>query len=166
MTTDTTPAVDVETPVDFEQVNAALVQRNADLEDHNVNLELQLAAAQRALRSRIEQDGARQVGRRVPIRTAEMVSESLLVSVEAILTELKRSNSAAREGAVSSVAIEDMAKGPPKITTKLYLGSPLIHEDVDEALDAHGYAHREAERRALAGWVETVDALQNGSSAT
>lgn len=60
---------------------------------------------------------------------------------------------------VSSISIEDMAKGPPKIVSKFYAGSPLTREEVDEALDVHGYAHREAERRAMAGWAETVEAL-------
>lgn len=63
---------------------------------------------------------------------------------------------------VSSLEIENMAKGPPKITSKSY-GDPLTREQIDAALDAHAYACREAERRQMAGWQETVDMLREAS---
>ncbi len=75
--------------------------------------------------------------------------------LEEILAELRKSNSVAREGAVSSVAIEDMAKGPPKITTKRYTGSDL---EIDLAIEDHARAHAEAERRWKEDWSLTLEA--------
>lgn len=78
--------------------------------------------------------------------------------LEEILAELKRSNSVAREGAVSSIQIEDHPTKDRlvRVTTKQYTGSVL---DVEEALERHAFAHVEAERRALAGWAETVNGV-------
>lgn len=59
----------------------------------------------------------------------------------------------------SSIVIEDQVKGP-KVTTKVYVGSPLTREQVDRVLEIHGYAHREAERLSMNGWQETVDMLE------
>ena len=100
-----------------------------------------------------------------PQRALHEVLEAQCQMLAEMLIELRRSNSVAREGAISSVAIEDMAKGPPKITTKMYQGSPLSGEDVDMALAWHGYAHAEAERRALDGWKQTVDELHERAMA-
>jgi hypothetical protein len=100
-------------------------------------------------------------GRRVLFAHDQTVAQ-LLVE---ILTELRRANSTTREGAVSSVLIED---NPTKdrivrISTKTYAGSVV---DADEALRVHGYLHRRAEELALNGWRETVDALRaNGGAA-
>lgn len=64
----------------------------------------------------------------------------------------------------SSVAIEDMATGAKvKITTKAYAGSPLTYEQIDAALDAHGYAHRLAAQLALNNWQQTVDQLKGAA---
>lgn len=104
--------------------------------------------------------------RRIEVRSETSFETCILGLLDEVLTELKRSNSVAREGAVSSVAIEDMAKGPPKITSKAYSGSPLSREDVDAALEMHGYVHREAERRSLAGWAETIEAESEKRKAT
>lgn len=61
----------------------------------------------------------------------------------------------------SSVEIEDMTKEPfIKVTTKLYIGSPLTTADLDAALDAHGYAHRLAAEMILTKWQKTVDMLK------
>lgn len=64
----------------------------------------------------------------------------------------------------SSLEIENMAKGPPKITTKTY-GEPLTRAQIDAALEAHAYAHREAERRSMEGWRETVTSLEEAKHA-
>lgn len=61
------------------------------------------------------------------------------------------------EGGTNSLAIEDMAKGPPKIITKVYGGEPLARGQIDAILESHAYAHREAERRSLENWAATVD---------
>jgi hypothetical protein len=61
---------------------------------------------------------------------------------------------------ISSLTVEDMQKGPPKIISKSYDGRPLTRALVDQHLEAHAYAHREAERRAMSAWAETVAALE------
>lgn len=94
---------------------------------------------------------------RIPVDSGIQVLAALL---EELLAEAKRSNSTSREGAVSSIAIEDAAKGPPRIHTKHYQGSPLSHADLVQALDDHGFLVREAEQLALNGWAETGDALE------
>lgn len=62
---------------------------------------------------------------------------------------------------VSSVQIEDAAKGPPRITTKQYRHDELSLGELANALTLHGFARREAERRMLDGWQETVDELRD-----
>lgn len=62
-------------------------------------------------------------------------------------------------GRGSSLTIENLIKNPPKITTHQYEGQPLTHDDVDGFLDEHAYAFREAQRRSLDGWKETVAQL-------
>jgi hypothetical protein len=79
-------------------------------------------------------------------------------TLEEILAELRHSSSVDRTGAVSSLQIED---NPTKdrvvrVTSKSYTGSVL---PVEEALEAHGRAHREAEARARDGWAETLAAV-------
>jgi hypothetical protein len=59
----------------------------------------------------------------------------------------------------SSLAVEDMAKGDPKITSKSY-GTPLSLEQIDDALNAHAYAHRMAASLALDGWQRTLESLR------
>jgi len=88
-------------------------------------------------------------------RNSHDVLASIANTLVELLAEVKRGNSVAREGAVSSLLIED---NPTKdrivrVTSKHYAGSVV---DVDEALERHGYAHREAERLAMAGWATTV----------
>lgn len=85
--------------------------------------------------------------------------ESQVGLLQAILEELRRINNSPREGAVSSVLIED---NPTKdrivrVTSKVYAGSPL---PVEEAIESHARAHRLAEQHALDGWRETVEALR------
>lgn len=82
---------------------------------------------------------------------------SIEVTLEAILTEIKRANSAAREGAISSAAIESNSKGQ-NLMVKAYVGSDLCAA-VDDALEQYGRFFREAKLRAEAGWPETVVAL-------
>lgn len=65
---------------------------------------------------------------------------------------------------VSSVSFEDMQKGDPKVVTKIYAGSPLTVDDVDQALAIHAYAHRRAAELAMAGWQSTVESLVNGTA--
>lgn len=60
----------------------------------------------------------------------------------------------------SSIAIEDAAKGPPRISSKGYVGSPLTQEFIDGILEAHAYMHRRAEEMWKADWHATVDALR------
>jgi hypothetical protein len=62
---------------------------------------------------------------------------------------------------VSSIGIEDMAKGDPKITSKMYAGSFITREEVDQALDIHAYAHREAAKRATQQWADTLDMVSH-----
>ena len=59
----------------------------------------------------------------------------------------------------ASVWLEDRVKGPPMVGTKSYTHSPLTRDQVNQHMDAHAHAHREAERRALEGWAATTDAL-------
>jgi hypothetical protein len=61
---------------------------------------------------------------------------------------------------MSSLGIEDMAKGEPKITSKSY-GTPLSLEQIDDALNAHGYAHRMAASLAMDGWQRTLESLRS-----
>src|SRR5258708_2664298 len=61
----------------------------------------------------------------------------------------------------SSLTVENMVKGPPKITTHGYVGIPITREHIDEQLEAHAYACREADRRQMEGWKETVDLLKD-----
>lgn len=63
---------------------------------------------------------------------------------------------------ISSLAIEDMAKGEPKITSKSY-GKPLDFSQIDAALDAHGYAHRRAAELAMDGWQHSVEVLKRAN---
>ncbi len=84
--------------------------------------------------------------------------------LRAILTELQTLNARGQGEGMSSLAIEDMAKGPPKITSKIY-DAPLTRDEIDAALDAHGYAHRRAEQMAMDGWAETLAAVANARNA-
>jgi hypothetical protein len=93
--------------------------------------------------------------RLVPAQRSEhSLQVAQLQLLEEILAELKRGNAAERTGSISSVQIEDAAKGPPRIASKHYVGSPLTTADVDEALRVHGHAHVEAERLQMANWTE------------
>jgi hypothetical protein len=78
--------------------------------------------------------------------------------LEEILTELRHGNSSERTGAVSSLKVEGNPTRELKVrvTTHHYVGSPLTPETIGEQLDAHALAHREAERRAMNGWSETL----------
>jgi hypothetical protein len=138
-----------------------LAEKIARLEAYNARLKARAEDAERAfadLLTRQHHEG------RPEQRSTHDVLAAQETTLEAILAELRRANSAAREGAVSSILIED---NPTKdrvvrVTTKHYSGSVL---DVDEALEIHAHAHREAERRALDGWAETVDGLAEAKSA-
>lgn len=98
--------------------------------------------------------------RLIPVqRTEHDIQLTQQALLEDILRELQRANSTAREGAVSSILIED---NPTKdravrVTSKVYAGSAL---PVEEAIEAHGRAHRLAEQQALNGWAETLQAEQ------
>ncbi len=83
--------------------------------------------------------------------------------LEEILMELRRGNSVERTGAVSSVQIEDRPTKDLAVrcTSKVYAGSPL---PVDEALEDHARLHREAERRAMDGWSQTLEHVRNGGA--
>lgn len=99
------------------------------------------------LRSYIEERGRRTDGQRLI---------SIEMRLDDILLELRRANSVAREGAVSSVEIKPLASGVLQPVVKIYAGSEA---PVDEALEAYGRVVREAKVRAEAGWAETVDSL-------
>lgn len=127
MTTDTTPALDVETPVDLQQVNAALAQRCEALE-------IQLAAALRALESRIDREAVvRHVGpdsHRVPIQRQD---HDVLVDIADLLTRqtatLEHIRAALGQTSEdrTSVKIETGAKRELKPTVHVYAG------DTDQA---------------------------------
>lgn len=96
-------------------------------------------------------------------RSPEASTDRLGLVLEDLLTEVRHLRSDLRERAmggegVSSLTIEDMSKGDPKITSKTY-GLPLNIDEIDGAIEAHAYAHREAARRSLDGWAETLDGL-------
>jgi hypothetical protein len=86
---------------------------------------------------------------------------AILDSVQQMVTVLEMQLSDRGSDRVSSISFEDMAKGPPKVVSKMYAGSPISRHEIDEALDAHAYAHREAERRQMEGWAETVAKAQD-----
>lgn len=62
--------------------------------------------------------------------------------------------------AQSSIQIEDAAKGPPRITTKFYVGSRLDQGDLEYVLEAHAYMHRRAAEMAMNDWQLTVAQLK------
>lgn len=108
-----------------------------------------------------------QIPESVRVRTTQDYLMSLCQLAEEQLAEMRRIAHRTDNGvtdSVSSVAIEDLAKGDPKITTKLYPTSPLTTEHVDHALAMHAYAHRRAAEMAMNGWAETVEQLQNGGA--
>ncbi len=81
--------------------------------------------------------------------------------LEEILAELRKANSTAREGAVSSVevkfsaATKDLPSKPAPVI-KAYAGSPV---PVDEAIEAYGRALLLMERALIDGWERTVSQL-------
>jgi hypothetical protein len=102
-------------------------------------------------------------GRLVPVQRYDLRSEhdlqvAALQLLEELLAEVKRGNTAERTGAVSSVQIEDAAKGPPRLTTKRYSGS---EPEVDEAIADHTRAKAAANERWLTDWQATVEALKS-----
>lgn len=89
--------------------------------------------------------------------------EPVLMLLEEILAELRRGNSIERTGAVSSAEIKFLANGTPQPTVKAFAGSVV---PVDQALEAYGRLFREANARAMNGWVETVAGLEQKESAS
>lgn len=67
---------------------------------------------------------------------------------------------AATTSEVAKIEVENMAKGPPKITSRSYDGSVLTRELVDQHLEAHAYATAQAEKMQMAGWEQTVRLLE------
>jgi hypothetical protein len=101
--------------------------------------------------------------RRVPIaRTDDQMLESICQLLVEILAEVKRGNSAAREGAVSSCEIKFLANGTPQPTVKAYANSEV---PVDAAIEAYGAAFRAAQAGQMTAWAETVDGLAKASAA-
>jgi hypothetical protein len=96
-----------------------------------------------------------------PMERLGLVMAELLAEVRLLRADMAQ-RTVAGEG-VSSLAIEDMAKGSPKITSKTY-DAPLTRSEIDAALNAHGYAHRRAEELAMDGWQQTVEALVGGNA--
>jgi hypothetical protein len=82
-----------------------------------------------------------------------------LGEVSDYLTDINDSLSERPTEGMSSLAVEDMSKGEPKISSKSY-GTPLTIEQIDDALNAHGYAHRKAAELAMDGWQRTIESLQ------
>lgn len=89
---------------------------------------------------------------------------TLINEVRETNMQLQRMNSIERTGAVSSVQIEDhpTKDRPVRITTKHYVGSPLTEETISEQLDAHGFAHRQAQDMAMNDWQLTAELARNG----
>jgi len=83
--------------------------------------------------------------------------ERLHQQLEEIIVLLQRANTTERIGAVSSVQIEDSAKGPPRVTTKRYSGS---EPEVEEAIEDHARAKQLANEAYLADWQMTIDQLK------
>lgn len=93
--------------------------------------------------------------------SARLISIAQLL--EEILAEARRSNSSAREGAVSSVEIKFLAPtkdhpdGKPQPVIKTYAGSV---PPVEEAIEAYGRAFLMSQQAAVEGWEQTLDVLQ------
>ncbi len=105
--------------------------------------------------------------------TAESATHEILASMcqllEELLAEMKRWNSVAREGAVSSVEIKFLAPtkdhpdGKPQPVVKTYAGSI---PPVEEAIEAYGRAFLMAQQASIEGWEQTLDVLAAEKRAT
>lgn len=67
----------------------------------------------------------------------------------------------ARSSSSSSLDIEDMAKGPPKVTTHGSVGVPMSEEYIRARIAEHGLAHRLAEQAYVNQWADTLDAVSH-----
>jgi hypothetical protein len=88
------------------------------------------------------------------------IEDTLLALLDAV-QQLASTDATPPSERVSSVEIADNPTKELKvrITTKHYVGSPLTREMVDAMLDVHGYAHREANRRAMLGWEQALEGI-------
>jgi hypothetical protein len=100
-------------------------------------------------------------GARVPIRT-ERTDHQIQSDIAALLfdirTELQHIRATlATSGSVSSVQLEQGAKGDVRLTVKTYAES---EPPVDDALDAFGRAYRDIAAQQMKDWADTLEMVQ------
>lgn len=89
-----------------------------------------------------------------------MTIEDTLHAILDVLQQIAES----RPTGSSNIDIEDMAKGPPKVTTHGSVGTPLTEEFIVGRVEEHALAHRLAQQafdaRWVEGWAATLEVLK------